>query len=319
MASQIDSMNETFYQEVKAGLQSRQKKLPSKYFYDATGDQLFQQIMDLPEYYPSRCEREIFLHQTAALAQAIQADQGNFDLIELGAGDGSKTFHLLQFLCRQKYAFSYLPIDISGNILNELEGVFKQHLKGYTIHTIQGEYLNGLKKAASNADKRKVVLFLGANIGNFEPADALVFCRQVRRLLAPGDLFLVGFDLKKHPAVIKAAYDDQQGITRLFNLNLLNRMNADLGAGFSLDQFDHYCSYDPITGACKSYLVALADQEVSFPTYKIKLQAGESIWTEISQKYSLQEITVLAEYAGFKQLQVITDSKGWFANVIWSI
>lgn len=298
-------INSTFYKETKKGLQQQQKTLASKYFYNAEGDRLFQQIMALEEYYPSRCEAEIL--QT----QVIIRPQVPFDLIELGAGDGTKTMHLL----RQLAPVSYIPIDISAHILQELQG----KLADFDVLPIQGEYLPALQQAVNLSTRQKVVLFLGANIGNFEPAEAITFCEEVRRLLAPGDTFIVGFDLKKDPRIIHQAYDDTLGVTRLFNLNLLKRMNNELGANFDIRQFEHYCSYDPITGACKSYLVSLCDQQVLFPDYEVCFERGECIWTEISQKYSRHEIGEMVTHAGFRIENILTDRREWFALLVGSV
>lgn len=304
-------MNSTFYEDTKHGLQQQQKSLASKYFYNPEGDRLFQQIMALEEYYPSRCEAEILREQ----AGSIVRPQGPFDLIELGAGDGTKTVHLLRHLSPD----SYIPVDISGHILGELQCALKAQLPDLDVTPVQGEYLPALQKAVRLSSRHKVVLFLGANIGNFTPFEAAAFCTAVRRLLAPGDTFIVGFDLKKDPRIIQQAYDDSLGVTRLFNLNLLKRINNELGADFAIRQFEHYCSYDPITGACKSYLVSLCDQLVSFPDYQVRLERGECVWTEISQKYSRHEITQMMTHAGYKVENILTDRKDWFALMVGSV
>jgi L-histidine N-alpha-methyltransferase len=197
-----DTLLEKFREEILEGLYSKPKRLPSKYFYDRTGDRLFQQIMACPEYYLTNCELEILKNKTAELAQIITSVPGAFDLIELGAGDATKSQYLLKYLSDQQMTFTYMPIDISGNILSVLETRLKAEIKDLDITCLEGEYFGMLSVAAELSARRKVVMFLGANIGNMEPREAAVFCSQLRALLRPGDLMLMGFDLKKHPHLI---------------------------------------------------------------------------------------------------------------------
>lgn len=309
---------EKFRIDVLTGLSSNPKRLSSKYFYDKKGDELFQRIMACPEYYLTRCELDIFQNQTDKLAALLSNGSSlPFDLIELGVGDGIKTRFLLDELIPTKVNFNYLPIDISANILAELETNLS-HLESLNIKTLQGEYLDMLKEASRISGNRKVVLFLGSNIGNMGMNDAKQFCQEVRSLLRPGDLFLVGFDLRKNPQTILNAYNDKQGITREFNLNLLQRINNELGADFEIDRFIHYPTYDPPTGACKSYLVSSVKQTVRIGDNTISFKEGEWIYTEISQKYSLSEIKSLAVDSGFAVLENLTDKKDWFVDSIWS-
>lgn len=306
-----------FHADVLEGLSKKQKALPSKYFYDAAGDALFQELMQAEEYYPTRCELEIFLNKSAALAQVMTGNGEALDLIELGAGDGTKTVHLLRKMVTSNLDFNYLPIDISGNILHELEQFISSKLPAVNLVKMQGEYQEALQRAIGYSDRRKVILFLGANIGNLTVVEAKAFCRQVRSLLSPGDLFIIGFDLKKDPRIIRSAYDDALGLTRAFNLNLLHRINRELGAGFDPGLFDHYCSYDPETGACKSYLVSLTDQEVNLGSATIRFDEGESIWMEISQKYDHNMISQMAYESGFSPVTAFMDDKGWFSDACW--
>ncbi|HXB09298.1 MAG TPA: L-histidine N(alpha)-methyltransferase, partial [Puia sp.] len=165
--------------------------------------------------------------------------------------------------------------------------------------------------------KRKIVLFMGANIGNMSVQQATQFCRQIHAQLRPGDLLLVGFDLKKHPRTILDAYNDRQGITRAFNLNLLTRINRELGADFDLEQFEHYPVYDPGSGACKSYLISRIGQEVHLGDKKIVFAENEAIHMEISQKYTMAETESMAVQSGFEPVDTFYDSKRWFADVLW--
>ena len=309
--------NSVFLADVLAGLSSSPKKLQSKYFYDTAGDQLFQEIMQAPEYYLTNCEMEIFSEQKQELAAILTNQFKSFDLIELGAGDATKSIHLLQQLLQNKTDFTYLPIDISTNVIHQLEEKLPQKLPGLQMHGLNGDYFEMLKEARQLSDRPKVVLFMGSNIGNMPVKEASAFCVALRQELSPGDLIIIGFDLKKNPKTILAAYNDAAGITKRFNLNLLKRINNELNADFDLNQFDHYPLYDPQTGACKSFLVSLVQQEISIGSAKIKFEENELIDMEVSQKYNLQEISLMAQESGFELIQNFFDSKKWFVDAVW--
>jgi L-histidine N-alpha-methyltransferase len=306
-----------FQEDALTGLLSNPKRLQSKYFYDEAGDLLFQKIMASPDYYLTDCEKDIFKNKTAALAKAISPISGDFDLIELGAGDGTKSQYLLSHLVQQNAAFRYVPIDISGHILQELENRLKAEIPSLVTAPLHGEYFEMLEMAYKLSDKPKVILFLGANIGNMTQEEAGSFSQELRGFVNPGDLLLIGLDLKKHPRIILRAYDDRDGITARFTLNLLARMNRELGANFELDKFEHYQNYDPGTGACKSYLVSLRDQTVNVAGHQISFLQDESMFMEVSQKYTLDEAEELAWSSRFKQIDTFLDTKAWFANVLW--
>lgn len=313
-----EAFKSNFLEDVIAGLTSEPKRLQSKYFYDAEGDRLFQEIMNSPEYYLTDCEMEIFTRQTNELATAVLEGGQPFDLIEMGAGDATKSSHLLKNLLGQKADFTYLPIDISGHVISSLNATLPLSLPGLKIKGLHGEYFDMLKKAASISDNRKVVLFMGANIGNMPVADAATFCNELRKHLNPGDMVIMGFDLKKDPETILAAYNDSQGITRQFNLNLLSRINRELGADFDISSFHHYAMYDPETGSCKSYLVSLKDQYIHIPDSElIHFNKDEYIFMEISQKYTPEQITQFAQKSEFKTMNNFFDSKGWFVDTVW--
>jgi L-histidine N-alpha-methyltransferase len=274
--------------------------------------------MNVPEYYLTNCEMEIFTRQTSELSKVVMQDGQPFDLIELGAGDATKSTHLLKNLLEQDADFTYLPIDISSHVISSLNATLPLALPGLKIKGLNGEYFHMLAKAATLSNNRKVVLFMGANIGNMPVSDAEAFCGELRRHLNPGDMVIMGFDLKKNPETILAAYNDSQGITKQFNLNLLSRINRELGADFDVAQFHHYAMYDPETGACKSYLVSLKEQEVNIPdTHIIHFNKDEYIYMEISQKYSREQIADFAGQSGFKSITEFTDSKGWFVDTVW--
>jgi len=313
----VKGENQQFCNDVMAGLTAETKYLEAKYFYDSTGDEIFQEIMNAPEYYPTNCELEIFTQQTEALAQAIIADGSPFDLIELGAGDAMKSTHLLRHLLDKQAAFNYVPIDISGHVINYLNETLPQTLPGLKLQGLTGEYFDMLKQAAVISERRKVVLFLGSNIGNMPVADAQGFCTAMRNHLSVGDSVLIGVDLKKNPKIILAAYNDAGGYTRQFNLNLLTRINRELQGNFNVDQFEHYPMYDPENGACKSYLISLADQQVQLCDETISFKKDEYIYMEISQKYTIEQTNQMAVDAGFKPVKQFMDSKGWFIDTVW--
>src|SRR5690606_12450078 len=251
-----------FYDDVVIGLSSNPKRLSSKYFYDKTGDLLFQKIMHSPDYYLSTCELEILQKQSKIIAQQLTGHFQNFDIIALGAGDASKSIFLLEALLEEKAIFTYYPIDISENVIHHLQLNLPEKLPSLRIKGLNGEYLTMLEKQANATKKPMVILFLGSNIGNMHLPDAEEFCRDIHRLLNPGDLFFIGFDLKKAPLKILTAYNDREGLTRDFNLNLLTRINNELNGNFQLEDFYHYPCYDPGTGECKSYLISKKEQDI---------------------------------------------------------
>ena len=307
-----------FFNDVISGLLSNPKHLQSKYFYDGEGDALFQQIMQCPEYYLTNCEAEIFTEQKAALANTFLEKYNAFDVVELGAGDATKSFFLLEELQLRGVDFTYFPIDISGNVIRYLETELPKKLEGISVQGLQGEYFDMVKKAAQISDKRKLILFLGSNIGNFAKADAAGFVASLQQCMMPGDLILIGFDLKKNPAQILAAYNDADGITRAFNLNLLKRINKELGGDFALNQFTHYPTYNPATGTCESFLISSCKQTVTIAdTEMFNFEKDEPIHMELSQKYSVKETDALAQQTGFAPVKHFFDSKEWFLDAVW--
>lgn len=308
---------QNFYEDVIRGLSAPAKYLNSKYFYDASGDRIFQQIMRSTEYYPTSCELEIFSGQTDQLVAAISRHMPNFDLVELGAGDALKSSYLLAALLQKSIDFTYLPIDISENVIASLTHTLPRQLPGIAMHGLNGEYFEMLKYSNTLSARNKLVLFLGSNIGNMFPADAERFCYKLRALLSPGDLLLIGFDLKKNPQVILNAYNDRDGFTRQFNLNLLARINRELDATFDLSKFEHYPTYDPENGACKSYLISTEDQQITIRDMMVNFAANEHIFMEVSQKYTTQQTDELALKTGFKPLAHFFDTRRWFADVLW--
>lgn len=287
------------------------------YFYDKIGDDLFREIMAMPEYYLTRCEHEILSTNKQAIYEALR--NTDFDLIEFGAGDAYKTRILLHHFTRQKAHFQYIPIDISANILETLSDSLRRELPELKIKTVAGEYFHSLAELSQKDTKRKLVLFLGSNIGNMDALHAQDFLRRIYANLNPGDLLLLGADLRKDPQTVLAAYDDAALITSRFNLNLLHRINQELDANFDLDQFYHYPVYDPATGTAKSFLVSRADQLVEIKALEqtIQFHAGEAIATEISQKYDIETFQCWATATGFHIRKIFSDHKNYFANVLF--
>lgn len=309
-----------FAKDVKSGLRKSPKTLPSKYFYDKTGDRIFQDIMKMPEYYPTGCEFEIFTQQKEKLLSFFWEGKKPFQLIEFGAGDGTKTKILLKYFLDQLADFSYLPIDISGNVLSILKDTLKQELPGLNVRPIQNDYFEALKELQKDHTHRKVILFLGGNIGNFMVKSATDFLHHIQEFLHPGDLVLVGVDLKKNPKLILSAYDDPQGITSAFNLNLLARMNRELGADFQLNQFKHYATYHPVSGDMRSYLISQKEQTVSIEALNetFHFNQWEPVYTELSKKYAISEIEKLAADSGFEVVEHLFDCKHYFTDTLWT-
>ena len=270
--------------------------------------------MATPEYYLTNAEQEIFQEQSKTITRQFAPGA---DIVELGAGDGSKT-RLLLAEHLERGAFCYLPIDISGNSLAGLQQRMLEWLPGLEVIPVVGEYLEALDFLPVQSSRR-VFMFLGSNIGNFTPAHAVEFFADISGHMNAEDRLLIGFDLKKDPQVILAAYNDAAGHTRAFNLNLLLRINRELGGDFNLDQFEHYSCYDPQSGAAKSYLVSRRQQKVYLRKLEKSFEfiAGECIFMEISQKYSLTELQELAFQSGFDVSACFTDTHGYFADQIW--
>jgi L-histidine Nalpha-methyltransferase len=306
-----------FYNDVSKGLSATPKYIPSQYFYDDIGDALFREIMDCDEYYLTRCEMEIFMAQGREIAAEITKRSPGADVVELGAGDCSKSVHLLHALAETGGAYSYFPIDISTDVISKLEQRLPGQLPGVAIHGLNGEYFAMLEQLRTLSSRPLVVLFLGSNIGNVPLNETGDFLKRLRSFLRPGDLLLTGFDLVKDPSVIRAAYNDKGGITARFNLNLLSRVNRELHTDIDVSAFGHLPEYDETTGTCSSSLVSLKQQVVRLGDREIHFEAGEAIHTEVSQKYTRHMIDELASGAGFQTLQYFHDARRWFVDVLW--
>lgn len=306
-----------FAKDVLEGLSQQQKRLSSKYFYDDEGSRIFQEIMEMPEYYLTNAEFEILRQQANSLHQALSFGE-SYSIIELGAGDGSKTKQLLSFLLSLNVDLTYYPIDISAEAVNILRDDLLQEMPQLKIDPLVGDYFKVLNQLKRD-DRPALFLFLGSNIGNYEKIDAIQLLKMFGQKMRSGDKMLVGFDLKKNPWRILNAYNDTQGITRRFNLNLLTRMNRELGANFDLKQFDFYPTYDPKKGDVRSYIVSKTKQDVYFEALEqfIPFEKDELIWTELSKKYSLSEIDHLAMQSGFLRQEHFLDSNKDFTDSLW--
>lgn len=309
-------MKDQFAQDVIEGLTATPKKLPSKYFYDEKGDRLFQQIMNLDEYYLTKSEYEILDTYKSQLLSLFSDQTDQFNVVEFGAGDGYKTKVLLKHFLQAQANFKYVPIDISGNVLKILESSLKEEMPTLEVKYIEDHYFKALKKLEKNGT-RNVVLFLGSNIGNFTGDQAYEFLNGLYEGLHEGDLLLIGFDLKKDPSVILKAYDDSEGITRAFNFNLLDRINKELDADFDLSKFKHFPSYNPQSGTTESFLISKERQSVQIGDHKIDFLPWESIHMEISQKYSMPDVASMALRSGFTIAQNFYDEKSYFVNSVW--
>jgi len=319
MQSSTAIQQNTFADDVHRGLSAAPKFLSSKYFYDDEGSRLFQEIMKLPEYYLTKAEFEIFSEQTKEIYAAFEAETGAFDLIELGAGDGTKTSLLIDFFLERQAEFTYVPIDISAEALKFLTEKFAKQFPELSIQAEQGDYFRTLETFKSKSARRKIILFLGSNIGNFGKAQAQDFFKGLRAVMNTGDRLFIGFDLQKDPRTILRAYDDARGVTAEFNLNLLARINRELGATFNRADFSHYASYHPIDGAARSFLISRKAQTVFVKALNesFEFAAWEPIFMEISQKYMPEMINELAQASDFEVVENFSDDKQFYVNSLW--
>jgi L-histidine Nalpha-methyltransferase len=306
-----------FATEVEKGLGSTPKSLPTKFIYDKQGSLLFEKIMDLPEYYLTRSETEIFENHKTDIANYFHGQ--TFNLIELGAGNGEKTAILIEAFLHQKLDFNYIPIDISNSANRQLTEQFKNLFPGLGINPLNMTYFTGLEWIKKNTTGKNLVLFLGSNIGNFTEKERDDFLMELHNNLNKGDLLLIGIDIKKPYHILHDAYNDDQEITAAFNLNLLYRINDELKGDFDVSAFRFYSHYNPYIGAIEAFLYPISDQIVTIgiigKTFKIK--AWEPIHTEYSFKYSLDEIKVMANQARFGIVNQYFDAQNLFVDSLW--
>ncbi len=305
----FEPRTDNFKEEVLTGLGQRKKSLPCKFFYDAAGCELFDQICDLPEYYPTRTELQIMQEHVQAMADCVGP---NCRIVELGSGSGLKTRLLLRALAEPH---SYVPVEIAKDYLLQMAGELQQEFPQLLVQPVCADFSQpySLPEEEGKASARTVAYFPGSTIGNLKRPAAEAFLRQLASLCGAGGGMLLGTDMKKDASVLEAAYDDAQGVTAAFNLNLLTRINRELGGNFQLEQFQHLVKYEPVKGRVETRLLSLVEQDVQVAGQDFHLAKGETIHTENSHKYSLEDVAQLAQAAGFKLQQTWSDAKGYFS------
>jgi dimethylhistidine N-methyltransferase len=308
-----------FALDVLLGLSKEQKSIPPKYFYDDRGSELFEEITQLSEYYPTSCESEILERHRGEIS-ALIGDRP-FNIVELGAGDGHKTEIILRQLRDDGRSFQYVPIDISEGAMRSLTTRLADGKPPMRIQGIVGDYFHGLIWHSFNHSDRNLALFLGSNIGNMDGHEARAFLRSLWNYLEKDDLLLIGFDLKKSTDVLLPAYSDARGVTAEFNLNLLDRMNRELGANFDRGKFKHYAMYDAVSGGMRSYLISTEEQTVTIEAVRTRFQfaAYEAIHTEYSYKFLDTDIRDLAAISGFEIVDQFYDRQKYFTDSVWRV
>ena len=306
------SDEEDFGSALIAGLRATPRRISPKFFYDALGARLFDQICELPEYYPTRTEFTLLERYAEDMAAAIGP---RADLIEFGAGSMSKIRILLRAL---RDPVRYLAVDISAEHLHHHAELLQCEFPALEITPLAADFTRRLSlPVAATMPRSKVGFFPGSSIGNFAPAEAGNFLREAARTLRGGGL-LIGVDLIKDPAVLHAAYNDPQGVTAAFNKNLLVRANRELNADFNLAAYAHYAFYNPYEARVEMHLVSAHQQQVRVAGECFEFEAGETLHTENSYKYSVQSFQTLARQAGFEPRQVWCDEQDWF-SVHWLV
>lgn len=318
--SELRDPKRDFALDVLVGLSEKNKKLDSRYFYDDEGSRLFQAIMSAEDYYPTGSEREILENHSRSIMATCGSEPVN--VIDLGAGDGEKTKVLLAALNEMGVDCRYVPIDISESAIRGLVAAMAEEFPQIEVQGLVCEYTDGLNwLAAQEEQRRNLLLFLGSNIGNFDKPRARAFLRRQWNSLRDGDFALIGFDLKKDIEVLLRAYNDSDGYTAKFNLNLLERINSELGGNFRTEAFRHYGTYDVFSGAMVSYLVSLERQTVEIASLgrSFDFEPWEPVHTEYSYKYLESDIEELAADTGYVIEGKYRDSKHHFVDTLWRV
>lgn len=306
---------------VRDGLQQDQKRLPPWLFYDEAGSLLFDQITALPEYYLTRLEREIFSNDASEMI-ALAAGDGQLRVLELGAGSADKTRLLLAAAADFQGRVCYQPVDVSETALEAARVRLGQELPEVDVEPHVADYTRGLKLEPCLDGEKRLALFIGSSIGNFLPDEALALLTRLQEALEPGDGLLLGVDLAptaaqdgKTEELLQAAYDDAQGVTAAFNMNMLVRLNRELGAEFDLESFRHRIRWNAGESRIEMHLESLCEQTVRIPSLDLEVAfaEGETIHTENSYKYRLGEVEKMLGAAGFRAPQRWRDENGWFA------
>jgi len=295
-----------FYAEVLDGLKQSPRKIPPKFFYDESGSKLFDAICELPEYYQTRTEIDLLQTHADEIAQLIGSE---CLLVEPGSGSCEKVRYLLDAL----QPSAYMPMDISRSHLIDSAKQLSAEYPWLNVHATCMDFTARVKLHFCPPEAHRVAFFPGSSIGNFEPQDAVKFLKRLSDMLQPGGGLLIGVDIKKDEQVLHDAYNDEQGVTAAFNLNLLTRINQELDADFDLDKFHHRAFYNSKIGRIEMHLASLVDQVVTIAGEKFNFDRGESIHTENSYKYTVGEFESLAEQAGFVQRTVWTDNDHLFS------
>jgi dimethylhistidine N-methyltransferase len=307
--SPVDADNSAFEADVVSGLQATPKRLPPKYFYDAAGSELFERITELSEYYPTRCEMEILRAHARDIAALIPQGAA---LVEFGSGSSKKARILLRAIADKVAA--YVPVDICGPMIEQEAAELRPDFPGLKVLPVTADITQEfLLPAEAKAAPLRVGFFPGSTIGNFEPHEAAAFLRHAGKILGGNARLIIGVDLIKPVEVLNAAYNDKAGVTAAFNLNLLTRINRELGGNFKLDCFEHHAFYNRERHRIEMHLASLKRQKVKVAGDTIDFRAGETIHTENSYKYSVEELTALARGAGWRPLAVWTDERKYFA------
>ncbi len=306
----LHMLPEPLHSDVLQGLRHRPKRLPSKYFYDQCGSQLFDVICELDEYYLTRCELEIMQRCSAAMASCLPAAGV---LIEFGSGSSVKTRQLLDQLSDLR---AYVPIDISGEHLLTTARQLQRRYRHLNVLPLIADFTAEVSLPPLPDNAPRTVYFPGSTIGNFEPRDACRLLQQVAKLVGTDGMLLIGIDLRKSPDVIEAAYNDPQGVTAEFNLNLLRRINRELGTGFQLKHFEHQASYDAMAGRVEMRLRCTSAHTVQIGEERFVIEQGEAIQTEYSHKYTREGFAALAQEAGFVLRRQWLDGRQYFAVLL---
>jgi dimethylhistidine N-methyltransferase len=302
----LDQPDRSFAQDVIAGLSQQPKKLSPKYFYDETGSKLFEQITLLPEYYPTRTELRILRDRGAEIAKAIPA---NAALVEFGAGATTK----VRLLLKQCAFNAYVPVDISGDFLNGQASELREDFPDLAVYPVTADFTKPFDLPRQVKDMPKVGFFPGSTIGNFDPHEACAFLRSARAILGQGAMLIVGVDLEKDERVLHDAYNDAAGVTGQFNLNVLARINRELGGNLDLDGFKHRAIYNRERHRIEMYLISRKPQTVRVLDHTATFRTGETIHTESSYKYSIERFTALARGSGWAPRASWTDPDGMFS------
>ncbi len=302
----LDPKDCPFAKDVIAGLSQQPKRLPPKYFYDEVGSRLFEQITLLPEYYPTRTELRILRDRGAEIAATIPK---NAALVEFGAGASTK----VRLLLTQCAFGAYVPVDISGDFLNGQADVLRKDFPGLAVYPVTADFTTPFELPPEVTNMPKVGFFPGSTIGNFDPHEACAFLRSARAILGDGATLIVGVDLEKDERVLYEAYNDAAGVTAKFNLNVLVRINRDLGGNFDLSGFKHRAIYNRERHRIEMHLISRKAQTVRLLGNTFSFRAGETIHTESSYKYSIERFTALARGSGWTPRASWTDPDGMFS------